>query len=609
VSLESKNGQNGYQLGPWRLDDLFASLEAREIEDAITSINDDVHKFEENRSLLEAELPAERFQRFLHDYEAIVRQASRLQGYAGLSFAADTQDQKAQSFVARIQQLIAELDNRSMFFKLWWKKLDEEPAARLLQHAGPYRYWLESLRLERPHTLSEAEEKIINLKDVNGVRALNTLYDAITNRYTFKLTVDGEEMEMTRGELAVYFRDPRPEIRAAAYQEQLRVYEQDAPILGQIYQACARDWYSENLGLRAYESPIAVRNLANDVPDEVVNTLVDVCRDNRGIFQRFFRLKARWLGMDRLRRYDVYAPVDQAEKAYGFDEAVRLVLDSFQQFDAGVAGMAQRVFDEQHLDSEVRRGKRTGAFCATVTPDLTPWVLQSYQGRPEDVATMAHELGHAVHSMLAAHNTALTQSSSLPLAETASTFGEMLVIDRLLAEDSDPAVQRTLLFTQMDDAYAGILRQAYFAMFEREAHERIQQGASIDELSELYLQNLQEQFGDALDLSDDFRYEWVAIPHIYSTPFYVYAYAFGQLLVLALYQQYRVEGQSFKPRYLEILAAGGADAPAAILQRAGIDIHDAAFWQGGFDVLEELLGKLEAIEELEIGDQGAAEPS
>jgi oligoendopeptidase F len=345
------------------------------------------------------------------------------------------------------------------------------------------------------------------------------------------------------------------------------------------------------------------------VPDEVVNTLVDVCRDNRGIFQRFFRLKARWLGMDRLRRYDVYAPVDQAEKAYGFDEAVRLVLDSFQQFDAGVAGMAQRVFDEQHLDSEVRRGKRTGAFCATVTPDLTPWVLQSYQGRPEDVATMAHELGHAVHSMLAAHNTALTQSSSLPLAETASTFGEMLVIDRLLAEDSDPAVQRTLLFTQMDDAYAGILRQAYFAMFEREAHERIQQGASIDELSELYLQNLQEQFGDALDLSDDFRYEWVAIPHIYSTPFYVYAYAFGQLLVLALYQQYRVEGQSFKPRYLEILAAGGADAPAAILQRAGIDIHDAAFWQGGFDVLEELLGKLEAIEELEIGDQGAAEPS
>ena len=597
MTLESKNGQNGYELGPWRLDELFSGLDSPELENAVKRLQEVVAKFEGKRSQLQEDISAERFQEFLAGYEDLVRRASQLQGFAGLSFAADTQNQQVQSFMARVQQLMAELDNRTMFFTLWWKQLGDEPARRLLAHAGPYRYWLENLRLQRPHTLSEAEEKIINLKDVNGVQALNTLYDAITNRYTFNLTVDGEEKELTRGELTVYFRDPRPEMRAAAYQEQFRVYGHDAPILGQIYQACVRDWFSENVGLRNYESPLAVRNLRNDIPDVVVETLLQVCRDNRGLFQRFFQLKARALGMERLRRYDVYAPVGQAEKSYAFDTAVHLVLDSYRQFDPDVASMAQRVLDEEHLDSEVRRGKRSGAFCATITPDLTPWVLQSYQKRPEDVATLAHELGHAVHSMLAAHHTALTQHSSLPLAETASTFGEMLVLDRLLSENGDASVRRALLFNQMDDAYATIMRQAYFAFFEREAHEQIQKGASVDDLGDLYLRTLQEQFGDALDLSDDFRHEWVAIPHIYSTPFYVYAYAFGQLLVLALYRQYRQEGDSFKPRYLEILSAGGSDAPAAILQRAGIDIKDTAFWQGGFDVLQELLVELEGLEE------------
>ncbi|MDT8306505.1 MAG: M3 family oligoendopeptidase, partial [Anaerolineae bacterium] len=526
---------------------------------------------------------------------AIVRHASRLRGYAGLNFAADTQNQRGQNFMARIQQVLAELDNDTMFFKLWWKGLDDDAAGRLLAASGPYHYWLEQLRLERPHTLSEAEERIINLKDVNGVNALNTLYDALTNRYTYKLVVDGEEKELTRGELTVYYRHPDPDLRAQAFQELLRVYGDDAFIIGQIYQAIVRDWGSENLRLRNYATPIAPRNLANDIPDAVVETLLQVCRDNAALFQRYFRLKARWLGMEKLRRYDIYAPLGEIDRQYPFAEGVELVLQSYGEFDPQMAAMAQRVFDEQHLDSEIRRGKQGGAFCATITPDLTPWVLQSYQGQPEDVATLAHELGHAVHSMLAAHHTALTQHASLPLAETASTFGEMLVIDRLLEEDPDPDVEQTLLFRQMDDAYATIMRQSFFAMFERRAHELILGGAAVDDVSAVYMENLQEQFGDAVTLSDDFRHEWLAIPHFYGSPFYVYAYAFGQLLVLALYQQFREEGDSFKPRYLEILAAGGSDAPERVLTRAGIDIHDPAFWQGGFDVLDGLLQRLESL--------------
>jgi oligoendopeptidase F len=260
-----------------------------------------------------------------------------------------------------------------------------------------------------------------------------------------------------------------------------------------------------------------------------------------------------------------------------------------------VATLAERVFKERHIDSEVRKGKRGGAFCLTVEPALTPWIQQSYKGLPDDVATMAHELGHAIHSMLAEHHTALTQFSSLPMAETASTFAEMLMVDHLMEQDSDPAVRRDLLFRQMDDAYATIMRQAYFAIFERTAHGLITEGAAVDDLSKAYYENLQAQFGDSLDLTEDFQVEWVEVPHIYHYPFYVYAYAFGQLLVLSLYQQYLQEGDAFKPRYLEILAAGGSDAPVRILDRAGIDVRSADFWQGGFDVLEKALERLEAI--------------
>jgi oligoendopeptidase F len=240
--------------------------------------------------------------------------------------------------------------------------------------------------------------------------------------------------------------------------------------------------------------------------------------------------------------------------------------------------MAQRVFDQDHVDSEVRKGKRDGAFCWSVLPDMTPYVLLNYQGRARDVATMAHELGHAIHAMLASHHSTFTWHSSLPLAETASTFGEMMLTEKLLAEEKDESVRRDILFKQVD-----------------EAHEMIQKNASVNDLAAAYMENLKEQFGDAIELSDEFKWEWVSIPHIYHTPFYVYAYAFGQLLVFSLYQQFKAEGDSFKPKYLKILSAGGSEAPAKILSDAGIDIRSAKFWQGGFDVLNKLVGELERL--------------
>lgn len=390
-------------------------------------------------------------------------------------------------------------------------------------------------------------------------------------------------------------RSSDPNLRARAYQELYRVYGNDAPILGQMYQTIVRDWWNEEVTLRHHSSPISARNLANDLPDEVIELLLETCRKNTDVFQRFFRLKARLLGMEKLRRYDIYAPVAEADKPFAYPAAAAKVLQSFNQFDPRFARLAERVFAADHIDGEVRKGKQGGAFCATATPDLTPWVLLNYQGKVDDVATMAHELGHAIHSMLAEHHSLFTQHANLPLAETASTFGEMMLVDQMLAEETDENVRRDLLFKQVDDAYATIQRQAFFAMFEKQAHQMVMDGASVDEISEVYMENLKTQFGDAVETAEEFKYEWVSIPHIYQVPFYVYAYAFGQLLVLSLYQRYKAEGETFKPKYIQLLSAGGSEAPMKILADAGVDVHKPEFWQGGFDVLNAMVDQLEKL--------------
>ena len=579
----------------WSLADLFPSPDAPEMKAAFETLSKQVEDFEKTRDLLKPDISVGSFMEIVEKAEKIARLEYRLYGFAELWFTEDTQNQAAQTMVGRLDQLMAEYSNRTLFFNLWWKALDDANAERLMAASGDYRYWLEEMRHFKPHTLTEPEEKIINIKDVSGLNAMNMLYDSITNRYTFKVEVDGEVKELTRGELMVYARHHDPELRAKAYQELYRVYAQDGPILGQMYQAIVRNWGNEQVGLRKFSAPMAARNLINDIPDEVVDTLLEVAKENAVVFQRFFKLKAKWLGVDKLRRYDVYAPVAKSDKKFDYKDAAKIVFESFHEFDPKIADLAERVFKENHLDSEVRKGKRSGAFCSTLSPDLTPWVMLNYQGRSDDVATMAHELGHAIHSMLAEHHTLFTQHACLPLAETASTFGEMMLVDKLLSQEKDESVRRDLLFRQVDDAYATIMRQSYFAMFERTAHSLVTANSSVDEIADAYLKELQGQFGDSVDVSEEFKWEWVSIPHIYNVPFYVYAYAFGQLLVLSLYKQFKQEGESFKPRYLKILSAGGSEAPEKILKDADIDFRQRSFWQGGFDVIKDLVTQLEQL--------------
>lgn len=585
-----------YTLSPWNLDDLFPGIDSKEMKQAFKTLEAYADEFEGWRDKLSPDMEFEDFMDLVKKQNDNLCLINKMYQYAYLKFSGDTQQQDAQAFMTRVQQFSADLDNRTMFFSLWWKGLDDEAAERLMADTGDFKYFLQQLRNFKPHTLTEPEEKIINTKNVTGPQALQKLYESITNRYVFKVEVEGEEKELTQGELLPLIYGPDADLRKRAYQALFEVYGADGTILGQIYQAFIRDFYNENVGMRKFKNTMAVRNLINDVPDEVVDALLKVGEKNAVVFQRYFRLKAKWLKLDTLRRYDVYAPVAASEKEYPFNVAAHMVFDAFREFDPIAAELAQKVLDEQHLDSEVRKGKMSGAYNFGVDPAITPYVLVNYTHTVRDVATLAHELGHSIHSLLASDHVFLTSHPALPLAETASTFGEMLLTDKLLAEEEDESVRRDILFAQVDDNFATVQRQIFFALFEREAHKAIQENALVDDINKIYMKNLETQFGDSLGkLPEEFKWEWVYVSHFYDRPFYVYAYAFGQLLVLSLYQQYKKEGKKFIPRYLEILKAGGSMAPTDVLDKAGIDVRKETFWQGGYDVISGMVDQLEAI--------------
>ena len=581
-----------YIQSKWQLDDLYPEDYKAAFQADIDTLQQKIETFTKYRGELNSNIAPERFVQILDEFAELNELGQKLGGFAHLRAAADTQDTAILSLMGQTQAILTEAFNKIMFFELWIRSLDDAEAAPLIEAAAGNRYYLATLRLGKPHMLSEAEEKIINLKDMTGSAALENIYSSITNRYVFNVNIGGEEKHLTRGEVMSYAHSHKREERKAAYEELYRVYGNDGNILGQIYQSIARDWCAEGLGLRRYRTPISVRNLHNDIPDEVVDLLLDTCRKNRNVFQDYFRLKRQLIGVDELHRYDLYAPIASDDSRVSFDEALKTVLKSYKEFDPDFAKMAERVYNEHHIDSEVRHGKRGGAFCSTITPKYTPWVLVNFQGKNDDISTLAHELGHAIHSMSAEDRSIFEQHSCLPLAETASTFGEMLLSDYLEKQTDDKKVLSSMLVKQIDDNYATIQRQSYFALFEKEAHRMIREGADVDELNAAYLANLKDQFGDSMVVDDYFKWEWVSIPHIYATPFYVYAYSFGQLLVLALYNQYKVEGKSFIPRYKEMLHKGGSQRPADLLLDAGFDFTKESFWQGGFDILK---GKVDRL--------------
>jgi len=416
----------------------------------------------------------------------------------------------------------------------------------------------------------------------------------VTNGFSFTVKSGTKKKTVTRESLMTYVRSPKASVRQGAYQELYRVFSAQRDLLGEIYKTLVNDWKSENIGLRHYSSPIAARNLGNDVPDQAVDVLLSVCAKHADIFQEYFKLKARICGIKPMNRYHIYAPHRTESKKYNYADAVAMVLEAYRGFSPRLADHAQQVFRDRHIDAPTRPGKIGGAYCYSVVPGLTPYVLLNYTGDARDIATMAHELGHAVHGMMASHHSVFTFHSTLPLAETASVFGERILSDALMKQETNKKVRQGLLLNQLDDIYATVMRQAYFVRFEKAAHQLIADGATGEQLAEVYLAELRQQFGKAVKVPDEFQWEWLTIPHLYASPFYCYAYSFGNLLVLALYRKYQEEGEAFVPKYLDLLATGGSESPAAILGKVGVDMNSEAFWRSGFETIRDMLRQLEA---------------
>ena len=586
-----------YKLGTWDLSELAKDPKSPAFQKQIQELEKQAKRFEKIKSRLDPKMSSKKFMSILQEVEQISEKMSKIGGYASLSYSSDTQSDEATSLMTKMSKLGSEISNKILFFDLWWKtQVDDKNAKRLMKDAGELKEYLMHKRLFAKYALSEPEERIINTLDVTGVSALVKLYDKITNAYEYKMKIGNKTKTMTREELTNYVRSTNPKIRETAYKTILTKYTQNKGVLGEIYQNIVLNWRDEGIEIRGYKSPISMRNIGNDVDDKTIESLLFACRKNSPVFQRFFVQKAKMLKMKKLRRYDLYAPAaaNIKEKNYPYNKSVKLVFESLGRFSQTLEEFARKIFNENHIDSAVRQGKRDGAFCSTLTPKITPYVLVNFTGKSRDVFTLAHELGHAVHSQAAQDRSILVQDAPLPLAETASTFSELLLYDNISSKISDDE-KKIMLSEKIDDLYATILRQSFFTIFEVDAHKQIAQGTTVDEISKTYLQNLKEQFGNSVVLSDDFAIEWSCIPHFYHTPFYCYAYSFGNLLALSLFQRYKKEGKDFVPSYINILAAGGSKKPEKLLSEYGFDIRSPKFWQEGFDYVSEQVKALSKL--------------
>src|SRR6476659_2135215 len=527
---------------------------------------------------------------------AELQQISELVGKAGtyamLRFATDTANPANGAPLRRVQEQATVVETRLVFCELEWAELDDARVDELLQADGldTARHYLRTIRRYRPHLLTEPEEKLMSEKGVTGRDAWTRLFSELTS--AVEVTLDGETqaLDVALAKLMSSDRELRERVQEAvtdALQPTLRTR-------AFVFNTLMADKSTDDR-LRTYPTWISSRNLSNEASDESVQALVDAVRGAYDIPQRWYRLKARLLGIDRLKDYDRMAPVAGADEAYEWDQARQIVLDSFGDFSGVLADTASQFFDENWIDAPVRPGKRGGAFCSYAVPSVHPYVMLNYTSRRRDVLTLAHELGHGLHAALARPRGILEHHTPLTLSETASVFGETLVFRRLLDEASTPESRLTLLAEHVEGSIATVSRQVAMNRFEELAHtaRRSEGELSVDRLGELWAQSQDELLADSVEVTDNYRSWWSYVPHFIGTPGYVYAYAYGQLLALSVYGRYLEEGEAFVPRYIELLSAGGSRSPEELAAIAGLDLADPEFWNDGLKLVRQQLGRAE----------------
>jgi oligoendopeptidase F len=533
----------------------------------------------------------------LQAYEDLHERIGRVAAYARLLYDTDTRDTAARDLLQKVEQRVTELRNLTLFFDLEWLELPDAVAQSLVDDPtlSPYRHYLAQERKYRPHRLSEPEEKIVNEKDVSGSRAWARLHTELTSSLTFPVERDGEVRQLNLSEVLSLSHEADRDLRRRAHDSLYGVLAGQGQVLTFIYDTLVQDHQTMDR-LRHYSSPMQSRHLGNEVSPEAVEAMMQATEANYSLAHEYFTLKGQLLGLDPLVLYDQYAPLHATTSRVSFEEATQMVLESYGAMHPSFREVAQTFFDRRWIDAEPRQGKRGGAYCSYPSPKLHPWVLCNYTGSPRDAMTVAHELGHGLHGMLARTQTLFNYHSTLPLAETASVFGEIMVFNRLVERESDTQARLGLLAGKIEDAFATVFRQNVLTRFEEKAFEARQQARlTTDRLGDLWIEANQPYYGQAVQLTEGYRWGWSYIPHFIHSRFYCYAYVFGQLLVFALYRMFQEEGQAFVPKFIDLLEKGGSDTPERLLEPLGVDFRDPEFWQKGFDELRRLIDQAKAL--------------
>ncbi|MDH5526203.1 MAG: M3 family oligoendopeptidase [Nitrospirota bacterium] len=573
----------------WDLTDLYAGIDDPTIETDLKRLAERARAFEKaHRGAISNGPPkAADLAAMLRELEDIWQDAGVLSAFAFLTFSGDTTAPAHGALLTRVRERLTAMRADLVFVELEWAALPEAQARPLIEHAdlAHYRHHLIRERDFTPHRRTEGEEVILDRKANTGARAFARLFDETLSRARFPFTDKGETRQLSEEEVLGLLSDADRDTRKAAADALTAGLKELSPLLTFIYNTLIADHASET-EIRAYDGPMASRNLGNEISGPAVDALLDACERHTGMVHDYYRLKGKLLGIPQLMDYDRYAPIGDAGMI-PFDEAKRMVLDSYRKFSPEMADTAAMFFERRWIDAEIRPGKRGGAFAHPVAPSAHPYVMLNYLGRPRDVMVLAHELGHGVHQWAARERGYFGSDTPLTTAETASVFGEMLVFSELRKRLEGTPEALSLLCGKLEDTFSTVFRQVAMTRFEQTAHAaRAAEGElSTGRLDQLWMDANRPMFGDALTLRDEYAGWWSYIPHFVHTPFYCYAYAFGELLVLALYARYLEEGPAFAPRYMELLAAGGSDRPEAILSRAGIDITAPGFWDAGLEMI------------------------
>jgi len=582
-------------LPEWDLNDLYSGPDSPELKSDLDRSAAAARGFQDEYRGKLARLSGDELAAAVARYEKLEDTLGRAMSYASLRYAANMSDPECSRFFQNVQERINAISTELLFFTLEINRIDDATLEQRLESAALayYRPWLRDVRAFRPHQLSDDLEKLLHEKSVAGAAAWQRLFDE--TEAALRFPVDGKEL--TSAEALHLLSDSDGGVRKSAAKAIGKVLGDNVRIFAQITNTLAKDKEIEDRW-RGFERPIASRNLGNFVEDEVVDALIATVRQSYPhLSHRYYRLKAKWFGVETLPYWDRNAPLPDAEdSSIAWPQAERIVLDAYAGFSPDMAAVGRRFFDRRWIDAPVRPGKAPGAFAHPTVPSAHPYILLNYQGKTRDVMTLAHELGHGVHQVLAARQGPLMADTPLTLAETASVFGEMLTFQAMLKAETDPKRQKSMLAAKVEDMLNTVVRQIAFVEFERRVHDERRQGElSADRIGDIWLDIQGESLGPAVKFDSEYRYYWTYIPHFIHSPFYVYAYAFGDCLVNSLYAVYQGAAPGFAGKYLDLLRAGGSKRHKELLAPFGLDASDPKFWQRGLNMISGLIDRLEAL--------------